>query len=79
MFFKVIATFLNSLNEKKNRQNYTSSEKRKDSYLPNTDNSVSDQNEKNDERFNKCGNGFIVILEEGQNKGDDSGKQKDFD
>ena len=79
MFFKVIATFLNSLNEKKNRQNDTSSEKRKDSYLPNTDNSVSDQNKKNDERFNKCGNGFIVIFEEGQNKGDDSGKQKDFD
>ena len=38
------------------------------SYLPNTDDSVSDENEQNNERFNKCGNGLVAIFEKGENE-----------
>ena len=48
-------------------------------YLPNTDDSVSDQNEKNDERLNKCGDRVLVFLKKGQDKGDNGGKQENFD
>lgn len=34
-------------------------------YLPNTDDSIGDENEQNDERFNKCSDCIFILFEEG--------------
>merc|ERR1712072_700826 len=48
------------------------------SLLPYTNNSVGNENEKDDERFNKSCDG-IIIFKEGEDKGDDGSEQQNFD
>ena len=48
------------------------------SHLPDTDNSVGDQDEQDDKGLDEGGD-RVVILEEGEDEGDDGGEEQDLD
>ena len=48
------------------------------SHLPDTDNSVGDQDEQDDKGLDEGGD-RVVILEEGEDEGDDGGEEKNLD
>ena len=48
------------------------------SYLPDTNNGVGNEDKKDDKGLDKGGDG-VVVLKEGEDKGDDGGEEEDLD
>ena len=48
------------------------------SYLPDTDNSVGNEDEEDDKGLDEGGDG-VVVFKEGEDEGDDGGKEEDLD
>jgi len=48
-------------------------------HLPDADDGVGDEDEEDDEGLHEGRDGFLVVLKEGQDEGDDGGQEEDLD